>query len=242
MYETALIRPTLVYMMSGIIYEKCHQPISNANISARFDINIRDYWDTHMKMVAALSHSYTVKTAVVTYNTSNIISQWVRNHVDGFVTLDRDITTQIMTRIYGLIHFRKKFNAKYYVITRIDIQYLPRTIHALRNIIIRNDSVLALHTFLGDYINDVFFAFERSSIPKFIFCTTQSRRHGATAGEIPIDSHELNMCMKTSTVFGKQWITVRTPNDMYKLPGYIRTPLFVYYVTDIFTSMITWSL
>lgn len=225
--------------MSGPVYEHEHAAISKSG--SVFNVDIRNYWASHTRMMTALKNEYNVKSAVVTYDTDSRVLNWTSKHVDKLLVTTQDHSTQPFTRVYGLMYFNNIFNASYYFITRVDIIYLPRTVHALSKTII-GDNVLALHTFLGDYVNDVFFAFKNDHIARFIYCSMQTRKYSAFAGLPPIDSHELHMCMKVNTLLGKEKITVRTPNNMYKLTGFVRKPLLIYYVADWFTSFLTWNM
>ena len=237
MYVTQL--PVLLYILSGPIYEQNHAAISKPG--STFNVDIRNYWTSHTRMMRTLGNNYNVKTVVVTYETDSYVLNWTRRHVNDVLLTNKKHSTQVTTRIYGLTYFNNLYNASYYFMTRVDIVYLPRTIHAISQRTI-GDNVLALHTFLGDYVNDVFFAFKQEHIARFIFCASQTRKYSKFAGIPPIDSHELHMCMRVDTLLGKEKITVRTPNDMYKLSGFIRKPLFIYYIGDMFTSLFNWNI
>ena len=222
--------------MCGPIYEPLHITVNRPHPKNAYEVDIRKLLHTHLEVVHALKTNYNVNTAVMTYNTSLDIYNWTKHRVDHIHLLFKTHTTQVTTRIYALLHFSTISSSDYYLITRIDIVYKHKVIDILKVHHFANNKVTGLHTFLGGYINDVMFIIPFSRVQAFNFCSTQSRRYGATAGKLPLDSHELNFCMETTTLFKKQYITTRARNDMYRILGHTKTPLFIYYVTDLLTS------
>lgn len=222
--------------MSGPIYEPLHITVNRPHTKNAYEVDIQKLLPGHMEMVSSLQYNYIVKTAVMTYKTSHAIYNWTKYKVDYIQSIYKRHTTQVTTRLYALLTFSTKSPSDFYVVTRIDIIYKPMVIDLLNTYHFPTDKITGLHTFLGGYISDVWFTIPSSHIQVFNFCSTQSRQYGATTGKIPLDSHELNFCMKTTTLFGKKYITTRAPNDMYRILGHTKTPLFSYYVIDILTS------
>ena len=221
--------PKLLYLLSGPIYEPRHRPVHNPHSDGNYTYNVdlRRYWPTHSANMKALSLLYDVTPAVVTYRLHPNIEWLFAKVVPSNVILVNKInSTQIGTRNLGLRHFAAMNYYSIFVLTRVDIFYNAPIQAALSEARFSSTkrnaapAITAISRIIKSYVNDLLFIIPKSQVYLFVYCTERG------PGAFHIHSHSLHQCMPVNSMFPKQEIEVRSPNDLYKLDGIVEKVSF----------------